>query len=173
MTTEREVLVVDNIALAHYMANKYTNVQVEFEEIVSSAYVGLVKAALTFDFTKGYAFATYAGRVISNEILMFIRGERRRNKIQTISMESKILPEEDITLEDTICDKRNCYEELESLLDMQTKLQQLNEQDRKLVNIKLSDPDISQGELAEVFGHSQPYISRRLKNIKGKIVEIA
>ena len=31
MTTEREVLVVDNIALANYMANKYRDIPVEFE----------------------------------------------------------------------------------------------------------------------------------------------
>jgi len=171
MNAEREVLVVDNMALAHYMANKYRDIPVEFEEIISSAYLGLVKAALTFDSAKGYKFATYAGKVISNEILLMARKERYRNRLETVSMETRILPEEDITLEDAISDKRNCYEEIESLLDIQRKLQYLRPKDRELVLIKLSDPDIKQEEIAMLYGHSQSYISRRLKNIKEKIVE--
>lgn len=170
MTTEREVLVVDNIALAHYMANKYRDIPVEFEEIISSAYMGLVKAALTFDVSKGYAFATYAGRVISNEILLFARGERRRNMLPTISMETKLHLEEDITIADTLCDKRNDYESIESFWDLKRKLEGLEDEDKKLIMVRIKNPGSRQEDMAKICGVSQSYMSRKLKKIKEKMI---
>ena len=169
MTTEREMLVVNNLALAHYMANKYRDIPVEFEEIISSAYMGLVKAALTFDVSKGYAFATYAGRVISNEILMFARSEKRKNTLQTISMETKLHSEEDITIADTLCDKRNDYERIESFLDLKKKMEDLEDKDRMLITVRIENPNSRQEDIAKICGISQSYISRRLKTIKEKL----
>ena len=169
MTREREELVVENIALAHYMAKKYRDVPIEFEEIISSAYLGLTKAALTFDFEKGYAFATYAGRVISNEILMFARGEKRRNMLQTISMETKLHPEEDITIADTLYDKRNDYENVESFWDLKRKLESLEDEDRKLIVVRIENANSRQEDIAKLCGISQSYMSRKLKKIKEKL----
>ena len=162
-------MVIDNMALAHHFANKYKDMPIELEEIISSAYLGLVKAALTFDSAKGYKFATYAGRVINNEILMFIRGEKRRNKVQTVSMETKIVPGEKLTIADTICDKRNDYESAESIWDMKRKLESLEDEDRKLIAVRVENPNMRQEDVAVLCGISQSYISRKLKKIKEKL----
>jgi len=167
----RNKLIEHNLRLVAHIVRKYYSSAKEQDDLVSIGTIGLIKAIDSYKYESGTKFATYAGKVISNEILLMARKERYRNRLETVSMETRILPEEDITLEDAISDKRNCYEEIESLLDIQRKLQYLRPKDRELVLIKLSDPDIKQEEIAMLYGHSQSYISRRLKNIKEKIVE--
>ena len=50
MTSEAENLVVDNLKLAYYTANKYyLKYNVEFDDAVSISYIGLIKAAEHFD----------------------------------------------------------------------------------------------------------------------------
>ena len=61
----REKLITNNIRLAISVAQKFS-----FEEDYESvAMIGLIKAADTFDIEKGINFATYATRVIHNDIL--------------------------------------------------------------------------------------------------------
>lgn len=44
-----------------------------FEDMMQSARLGLWKACMRFDESKGYEFATFAVPVIRNEIYMYIR----------------------------------------------------------------------------------------------------
>lgn len=63
---EIEKLVVDNMKLAYYLANKYQNiVRAEKSDIEQQALGGLVKAANMWDPSKG-AFPHYASRAIRN-----------------------------------------------------------------------------------------------------------
>ncbi len=69
----RESLITNNIRLAISLAQKFSYE----EDYESVAMIGLIKAADTFDFEKGIRFATYAARVIHNDILMYIRKNKR------------------------------------------------------------------------------------------------
>ena len=75
MTNEKQELVDKNLKLAYKIAWEY-NIKlrghIELEELQSLAFLGLVKAANTFDISKNFEFSTYAYTVMRNEILCFI-----------------------------------------------------------------------------------------------------
>lgn len=173
MTQEREKLVTENIALAHHIARKYKSMQLEYEEIISAAYMGLVRAAKYFDFTKGFAFSTYAAKAIDSEILLLWRREKKYIYAGIISVETKILPEEDLTIGDCILDTKDCFGEVEAGMLLQQNIKELNSLEVQVLNIKQKNPDITQDELAKELNYTQSYISRVIKGMKAKLLETA
>ena len=69
----RENLIKDNFGLVHACANKFRGRGVEYDDLFQAGCVGLVKAADNFDFTRGFAFSTYAVPVILGEIRRIFR----------------------------------------------------------------------------------------------------
>ena len=55
-----EKLVTDNLALAKYVAKKYIQSGLEYDDLLQVAYEGLVLAAARYDPSKGFAFSTFA-----------------------------------------------------------------------------------------------------------------
>ena len=81
-------LVLDNDKLVHYFVRKIGKGEYEYDDLVQTGRMGLLKAAKTYDGrTK---FATYASRCITNELLMYFR---KNNK----HMKNKV------SLEDCVC----------------------------------------------------------------------
>ena len=82
LCSEKQYLVLDNQKLVYYLVNKLgvTPNSSEYEDIVSIGTIGLIKAAITFDKSKGIAFATYASRCINNEIFMHYRKSNKYAK---------------------------------------------------------------------------------------------
>lgn len=71
--TDRDRLVTDNLALVHACANRFRGRGADYEELFSAGCVGLCKAAKQFDFSRGFAFSTYAVPVILGEIRRVFR----------------------------------------------------------------------------------------------------
>ena len=71
--TDRENLIEENFGLVHACANKFRGRGVEYDDLFQAGCVGLVKAADNFDFTRGFAFSTYAVPVILGEIRRIFR----------------------------------------------------------------------------------------------------
>lgn len=71
-------LVTENIRLAYYVANKYRNTKLDYDDVLSSCFFGLTKAAKDFDSTKS-KFSTYAVLVMHNEVRMLFRYIKRRS----------------------------------------------------------------------------------------------
>lgn len=69
----RENLIKDNFGLVHACANKFRGRGVEYDDLFQAGCVGLVKAADNFDFSRGFAFSTYAVPVILGEIRRIFR----------------------------------------------------------------------------------------------------
>ncbi len=69
----REKLIEDNFGLVHACANKFRGRGVEYDDLFQAGCVGLVKAADNFDFSRGFAFSTYAVPVILGEIRRIFR----------------------------------------------------------------------------------------------------
>ncbi len=69
----RENLINDNFGLVHACANKFRGRGVEYDDLFQAGCVGLVKAADNFDFSRGFAFSTYAVPVILGEIRRIFR----------------------------------------------------------------------------------------------------
>ena len=76
MTNEQQKLVEENINLAYFVAHRFKNTNLEFDDVKAIACLGLVKAAIAFQPDRGLVFNTLAVKVITNEILMQLRREK-------------------------------------------------------------------------------------------------
>lgn len=162
-----ESLVTDNLNLARYVARKYFNTGLEYEDLQQIAFLGLVKAATSFDESKGYAFSTFAAHCMENEIKSVIRKKR-------ICAESLYEPVQDnLVLADTIEDEANTLEKFTTEETLKYALNELNEQERFIVDsLYVKDPRLKQCELAKNLGLSQAQVCRIAKRALKKIKSI-
>jgi RNA polymerase sigma factor (sigma-70 family) len=72
-SSRENALTVGNLALAISLAKKFSRTCGDFEELKSEAYLALCIAAKHYDPNKGYAFSTFAHRVITNRLLGYYR----------------------------------------------------------------------------------------------------
>ena len=73
----REKLIEHNLRLVVFLAKKYENTGVDLEDLVSIGNIGLIKGINTFSSDKNIKLATYCSRCIENEILMFLRKNKK------------------------------------------------------------------------------------------------
>lgn len=170
MTEDRKRLVEDNIGLAHFIAKRYKNMPLEYDDILSAAYLGLIKAADRFDFENGSRFSTYAGIAISNEILCHARRQRRHSVVVT-SLDAEIsVGDGSVMLGETIPDISDHFAEVERMLDMKKNSRHLTEREKQILLVKINYPDMTQKEVAEIFECKQSVISRHMKSIRKKML---
>lgn len=70
---ERNRLVQANMGLVHACANRFRGRGVDYEDLVQSGCIGLLKAADGFDESRGFMFSTYAVPAIIGEIKRIFR----------------------------------------------------------------------------------------------------
>ena len=73
----KKVLVERNLRLVAHIAKKYANTNYDQEDIISIGTIGLIKAINSYKGNKGVRLATYSARCIENEILMYLRGNKK------------------------------------------------------------------------------------------------
>ncbi len=66
-------LVTDNMGLVYSCANRFRGRGIEFDDLVQSGCIGLIKAVQGFDETKGFKFSTYAVPAIIGEMKRLFR----------------------------------------------------------------------------------------------------
>ena len=84
----RNKLIEHNLRLVVFLAKKYENTGFDIEDLVSIGSIGLIKGINTYKIDKNIRLATYASRCIANEILMFLR-KNKRKKIE-VSLEETL-----------------------------------------------------------------------------------
>lgn len=72
----REMLIRHNLRLVAHIVKKYSNAG-EADDLISVGSIGLIKGIETFEYGKGSQLATYAAKCIENEILMYIRSNKK------------------------------------------------------------------------------------------------
>ena len=172
----REILIEHNLRLVVFLSKKYDNTMIDLEDLVSIGTIGLIKGVNTYKLDKNIKLATYASRCIDNEILMYLRkNKKRRTEISfedslSYDQEGNELHLEDIlgTEKDNVTKKIE-DKELEKLLYKE--LDKLKERDKLKIIKKYelyNSLEYTQKEVAEKLGISQSYISRiEKKVIKG------
>lgn len=176
----RNKLIEHNLRLVVFLAKKYENTGVDLEDLVSIGTIGLMKGIKTFSMDKNIKLATYASRCIDNEILMFLR---KNKKIKTeISFDESLSFDADgneLHLEDVLGTEPDLVTKpLEDELNRNLMLEEINKlssRDREIIIMRYGlygHIEKTQKEVAELLGISQSYISRiekkvikRLKNI--------
>lgn len=173
LTESQEKLAAANIRLAYFLKNKWVkNLHMDYEadEIESCCMLGLVKAARTYDTTKQTRFATYATRCMDNEVLMFIR-QNKKHKAAISLYEPLTVDPDGNTLElRDIIPSGEFEEQIVSKIYIISKVEQLKTEREKGL-LKLLNNGDTQHDIAATFGISQSYVSRLSKKLKKKIFE--
>jgi len=166
-------LIEHNLRLVVFLAKKYENTNVDLEDLVSIGTIGLIKGINTYKMGKNIKLATYASRCIDNEILMFLRKNKRRKT--EISFEDSLSFDADgneLHLEDVLgTDKDIVPRELEDEIDKKilvSEINKLNERDRKIMILRyglFGHDEVTQKDVADMLGISQSYISRIEKKV--------
>ena len=169
----KDILIEHNLRLVVFLAKKYENTGVDLEDLVSIGTIGLIKGINTFSSDKNIKLATYASRCIDNEILMFLR---KNKKIKTeVSIDQSLsfdgegneLHLEDVLGTDADIVTRGIEEETEKKL-MLDEVMRLKPRDRDIIVLRyglMGHDELTQKEVAEKLGISQSYISRIEKKV--------
>lgn len=105
---------------------------------------------------------------MENEIKILWRREKKYNTL--FYLDAPIDADQgEGTFKDTIPDPLNHYLWLEHLFDMQRGVTQLKRNERRLLNLLIENPELTQKECAERLNRSQPQVSRLLKEIREKL----
>lgn len=172
---EQEELVNKNLRLVHHLVGKLGVAPSDYDDIVSIGTIGLIKAAASFDTSKGYKFATYAGRCINNEIFMHFR--KANKDVNIASLEDILNTDKDgneLTLIELLEDPdSNFVEELgerEGVIKLISIILNLLEPRERLIMLyKMAG--ITQPVIAKKLGISQSYVSRLKEKLRGKVSE--
>ena len=173
----RDKLIEHNLRLVVYLSKKYENTKVELEDLVSIGTIGLMKGINTYKNDKNIKLATYASRCIDNEILMYLRKNKKRKADVSLD-ESLSFDSEgnELHLEDILGTEKDIVtkdlEENDMRKIMLKEIGKLNERDKQIMVLRygLNDTkEYTQKEVAELLGISQSYISRIEKKVISKI----
>lgn len=169
----KNILIEHNLRLVVFLAKKYETTGYDIEDLVSIGSIGLIKGINTYKIDKNIKLATYASRCISNEILMYIRKNKKRKA--DVSLEEALnydaegneLHLEDILGTDIdIVDKE--FEHNNNLKLLKQEIDKLEGRDKEIMILRygLNNTDeYTQKEVADILGISQSYISRIEKKV--------
>lgn len=177
----RKKLIEHNLRLVVFLSKKYQNAGVDLEDLVSIGTIGLIKGVNTYKLDKNIKLATYASRCIDNEILMFLRKNKKRKT--EISFEDSLsydsegneLHLEDIlgTEEDVVTKGIEDYDDRKLLYE---EISKLDERDKQIMILRYglyNKVEMTQKDVAALLGISQSYISRIEKKVIKKLKYIS
>jgi len=169
----RNKLIEHNVRLVVFLAKKYENTGYDLEDLVSIGSIGLIKGINTYKMDKNIKLATYCSRCIANEILMFLRkNKKRRTEISFEDALNYDAEGNELHLEDILgTDEDIVYKEFESKIDklaLERELNLLTDRERHIMKLRYglnNTEEYTQKEVANMLGISQSYISRIEKKV--------
>lgn len=175
----RTKLIEHNLRLVAHIVKKYYTASEEQDDLVSIGTIGLIKAVDTFNYKNGTRFATYAGKCLQNEILMYFRSKKKTacevsvNETIDIDKDGNPLTYMDIiACDDTIADDIDM--KIKSANAMRAIKYNLTAREREIIMLRYGIPDrspLTQREVAVRMGISRSYVSRIEKSALDKISE--
>ena len=173
----KDILIEHNLRLVVFLAKKYENTGVDLEDLVSIGTIGLIKGINTYKSDKNIKLATYASRCIDNEILMFLRKNKKRKS--EISFEDSLSYDSEgneLHLEDILGTEEDIVtsgieRQTEKNL-LHTEISKLNSRDKQIMIMRyglFGCEAMTQKDVADTLGISQSYISRIEKKIIRKL----
>ena len=176
----RNKLIEHNLRLVVFLAKKYESTGYDLEDLVSIGSIGLIKGIETYKPDKNIKLATYSSRCIANEILMYIRKNKKRKT--EVSLEDALNYDaegNELHLEDILgTDDNIIFDEFSFKLDkelLKQELKNLNDREKQIMTLRYGlneTEEYTQKEVAEMLGISQSYISRIEKKIIKKLKTI-
>lgn len=175
--TAREKLIRHNLRLVAHVVKKYAGAG-EADDLISVGTIGLIKGIESYQFDKGSILATYCAKCVDNEILMYIRSNKKHKK--TISLSDTVGIDKDgneVSLMDVIpADDENGYVKIENSVVIEKikkiMLEVLPKREIEIISMRyglFGYESKTQNEVAKTLGISRSYVSRLEKKIINKI----
>ena len=165
----RNILIERNLRLVVHVCKKYSNANIDQDDLLSIGTIGLIKGVNSFKWEKGSKLSTYVSRCIDNEILMYLRWSKKQNA--EVYLNEPIGKDKDdnvITLEEVLeSDIKNIDEEVDlkmKLKIMYSKIKEiLKTRERTIIELRFGlkgEKPKTQKEIAKMMGISRSYVSR-------------
>lgn len=164
---DAEQLFHDNMKLVPFVVN---NMAISVtEDTYQDGYIGLWKAALLFDDTRGARFPTFAVRVIRHSIIMGWRATTR-TATGDISLDQPFLfdynGDGEVSYADALVDPRSEMETNDALLDIYL-TDRLTKREKEITVMRMYGwPKTGIGK---AFGHTDSWVNDQIKNIRRKL----
>ncbi len=179
-TDAKNRLIEHNLRLTAHIAKKYSSSSAESEDLISIGTIGLIKAVNSFNSQKNTRLATYAARCIENEILMYLRWQKRFSS--DLYLQDPLSCDKDgneISLIDTVTEENTSVSEKAELNIFSDILLKgintlLSPREKEIIILRygLGKNDIyTQREIAKKLHISRSYVSRIEKKALCKLKE--
>ena len=165
----RNILIEKNLRLVAHVCKKYSSTNIDLDDLISIGTIGLIKGINSFDPSKSVKLSTYVSRCIDNEILMFLRSNKKLGA--EVFLEDPIGKDKDdntVTLQEVL---ENNEKDIEDEVEIKFKIKKLYQKMKDV--LKLREKTIlelrfgldgnkpkTQNEIAKSMGISRSYVSR-------------
>lgn len=176
----RDILIERNLRLVAHIAKKYENQKDLQEDLISIGTIGLIKAIDSYKPHHKTKLATYASRCIENEILMHLRGNKKKNL--DVSLSDIIGTDKDgseITLEDIIASQEEEFidqiEKKDNINKLHIFLNNLTDKEKQIIIMRyglFQSKRYTQKEIGKMMNMSRSYISRIEKKATIKLLKM-
>lgn len=173
----REILIRHNLRLVAHVVKKYSGAG-EADDLISVGTIGLIKGIESYEYGKGSQLATYVAKCIDNEILMYIRANKKHRGTVSLSDPVGVDKEgNEITLMEIIpAQGESLFDGVERSVIME-KVKEvikkvLDKRELSIVCMRyglFGYKTYTQMEIAEKLNISRSYVSRIEKKAIGKI----
>ena len=176
----RNILIERNLRLVAHVSKKYASTNVEQDDLISIGSIGLIKGINSFDMDKNFKLATYVAKCIENEILMYLRSNKKRAyDVYLNEAIGKDKDDNEVTLQEVL---ENNERNVEDEVDLKFKIKILYEKmkkilkDREKLIIELrfglnGKKPKTQKEIAKMMNISRSYVSRIETKAIGKLAK--
>ena len=165
----RNILIEKNLRLVAHVCKKYSNSNVDQDDLISIGTIGLIKGINSFDVDKGAKLSTYVSRCIDNEILMHFRSTKKlssevflnepigKDKDDNVVTLQEVLENDERSVEDSVDLKfkiKLLYEKMKSIL---------KDRERTILELRFGldgNKPKTQIEIAHSMGISRSSVSR-------------
>ncbi|MCL2675543.1 MAG: RNA polymerase sporulation sigma factor SigK [Firmicutes bacterium] len=174
----REMLIRHNLRLVAHIVKKYSNAG-EADDLISVGSIGLIKGIESFEYGKGSQLATYCAKCIDNEILMYIRSNKKyRGNISLCESVGVDKDGNEITLmdilpikEDSVFAKVESGIVFEKICEIIERVLSGREKEIILKRYGIGRRAMTQLEISGQLNISRSYVSRIEKKAIGKIAK--
>jgi RNA polymerase sigma factor (sigma-70 family) len=169
LTTEQKQMVEDNIRLAYSTALKMVaKSPLEYDDILSICFLGLIKTAQKFDPSKGFAFSTYA--INTMRWMVHKEANPRKPQIKASYFEDLIPTEWESNWENIIAGDSSLEDDLINNIFIGQVREKINHmklspKSKEVLQVYFDNPELTQEEVAQIAGCTQGTVSETYKKL--------